>query len=99
MNAPQEQSWIVLTTWEEVAPSALDRAQSDQVSDQISDLASVSSSDQATNNTDQPAKKLPQQHAGQVKVTQLIFRVVPASSPSHSPTAIPVRGGWLVIQL
>ena len=88
VNAPQEQSWVVLTTWEEVAPSALDAAQSDQ--------ASVSSSDPAA---EQPAKKFSQQHAGQVKVTQLIFRVVPASSPSHSPTAIPVRGGWLVIQL
>ena len=92
VNAPQEQSWIVLTTWEEVAPSALDAAQSDQVSDQTS----VSSSDPAA---EQPAKKLSQQHAGQVKVTQLIFRVEPASSPSHLPTAIPVRGGWLVIQL
>jgi hypothetical protein len=80
----QEQSWIVLTTWEEIDTTGLGAVQSDTAVDQP---------------VGQPTEKLPKQPASQVKVTQLIFRVIPASSKSHTPTAVPVRGGWLVIQL
>jgi beta-lactamase regulating signal transducer with metallopeptidase domain len=76
----EPQSWIVLTTWEEIDTPGLGAVQTDQAAGQA-------------------AEKLPAQPSSQVKVTQLIFRVVPATSKSHTPTAVPVRGGWLVIQL
>jgi len=85
---PQEQSWIVLTTWEEIDTPGLGAVQTDTATDQPSGLPAG-----------QATEKLPGQPASQVKVTQLIFRVVPATSKSHMPTAVPVRGGWLVIQL
>jgi beta-lactamase regulating signal transducer with metallopeptidase domain len=81
---PQEQSWIVLTTWEEIDSPGLGAVQTDTAIDRPSG---------------QPTEKLPVQPTSQVKVTQLIFRVIPATSKSHTPTAVPVRGGWLVIQL
>lgn len=86
----QAQGWIVLTTWEEVDTVAASGAlQSDTLQ---SDLAADQQSGQTTG-------KPTQQPAGQLKVTQLIFKVVPASSKFHTPTAVRVRGGWLVIQL
>jgi beta-lactamase regulating signal transducer with metallopeptidase domain len=85
---PQGQSWIVLTTWEEIDTPRLGTVETDAAVDQ--------SSGQAAGQT---TEKLPEHPASQVKVTQLIFRVVPANSKSHVPTAVPVRGGWLVIQL
>jgi beta-lactamase regulating signal transducer with metallopeptidase domain len=81
---PQGQSWIVLTTWEEIDTPGLGAVQTDATVDQPAS---------------QTADKLLERPASQVKVTQVIFRVVPANSKSHAPTAIPVRGGWLVIQL
>jgi hypothetical protein len=84
----QGQSWIVLTTWEEIDSPGLGAVQTDTAIDQHSGNA-------AGQTTERPSE----QPAGQVKVTQLIFRVVPATSKSHMPTAVPVRGGWLVIQL
>jgi Zn-dependent protease with chaperone function len=80
---PQGQSWIVLTTWEEIDTPGLRAVQTDTTIDQPAS---------------QTAEKLLERPASQVKVTQLIFKVVPANSKSHAPTAIPVRGGWLVIQ-
>jgi beta-lactamase regulating signal transducer with metallopeptidase domain len=84
MPAQQEQSWIVLTTWEEVDTPRQGALQSDTAINRPSG---------------QGTDKTTEQPASQLKVTQLIFRVVPASTKSHMPTAAPVRGGWLVIQL
>jgi beta-lactamase regulating signal transducer with metallopeptidase domain len=80
----QVQSWIVLTTWEEVDAPKQGALQSDTATNQPSG---------------QGSGEAPGQPAGQLKVTQLIFRVLPAGSTSHMPTAVPIRGGWLVIQL
>jgi beta-lactamase regulating signal transducer with metallopeptidase domain len=85
---PQGQSWIVLTTWEEVTTPGSGTVQTDTAADQISGRAAG-----------QATERLPEHPASQVKVTQLIFRLVPATSQSHPTTAVPVRGGWLVIQL
>ena len=100
-QSSQEQSWIVLTTWEEVssstqaAPQSTDStgAQEPAIADQPADKGvhatlAVQTSDETAI---QPSRQL--------KVTRLILRVVPASSVSNSPTALPVRGGWWVIQL
>jgi bla regulator protein blaR1 len=80
----QEQSWIVLTTWEEVdlpvASAAQNASATDLQHDQMSDRAATRTS-------------------GRVSMTQLILRVLPANSVSTSPTAMPIRSGWLVIQL
>jgi beta-lactamase regulating signal transducer with metallopeptidase domain len=84
----QEQSWIVLTTWEEIETPGLGVLQTDVATDQSAGQAAG-----------QATEKLPGHPANELKVTQLIFRVVPATSKSHMPTAVPVRGGWLVIQL
>jgi hypothetical protein len=81
---PQGQSWIVLTTWEEIDAPGRGAVETDTTIDPPAS---------------QTAERLLERPASQVKVTQLIFRVVPANSKSHAPTAIPVRGGWLVIQL
>jgi beta-lactamase regulating signal transducer with metallopeptidase domain len=81
---PQEQSWIVLTTWEEVATPNQGAVQSDTAADQPGAHA-----------TDSVREK----PAEQLKVTQLVFKVIPANSKSQSPLAVPIRGGWLVIQL
>ena len=83
----QEQSWIVLTTWEEVGTSSRDAVQSDTAPDQH---------DETDANTTDKAHEKPAQ---QFKVTQLVFKVIPATFKSQSPMAVPVRGGWLVIQL
>jgi len=86
VSAPEQeqQGWLVLTTWEEVSSSDQETAQAD-ITDQpaVTDQASPASDRRTT----------------QMRVTQLVFRVVPASSVSTSPTAIPIRSSWFVIQL
>ena len=73
-EASQQQSWIVLTSWEETEAPA------------------PANADQATaGDAPQPQK--------QVTVTRLIFRVLPATSNSSLPAVMPIRNGWLVIQL
>jgi hypothetical protein len=83
-QAKPEQSWVVLTTWEEVDFPDAGAAQNDPANG----LSEGQSSDHAA-----------QKPLGRMTVTQLIFRVLPASSVSPSPTAMPFRSGWLVIQL
>jgi beta-lactamase regulating signal transducer with metallopeptidase domain len=78
-DSAQEQSWIVLTTWEGV--ESVDPASGSGRKDGLPDGRKT------------PA--LPEQ----VTVTQLIFRVLPARSDSRLPAPMPIRSGWLVIQL
>ena len=39
------------------------------------------------------------QQPSQIRVTRMVFRVIPAGFVSSSPTAIRTRDGWLVIQM
>jgi beta-lactamase regulating signal transducer with metallopeptidase domain len=97
----QEQSWIVLTTWEEVSSSGQAAV---QATDSAGALESAITNQPANAGVRvipavQASDKGPAQPSRQLKITRVIFRVVPASSVSNSPTALPVRGGWWVIQL
>ena len=87
-----ESGWVVFTTWEEVAVANTPQAP-------------------AASPTQIPATTLPDQSiapAGtpdqtqqptQIRVTRMVFRVIPAGFVSSSPTAIRTRDGWLVIQM
>jgi len=88
-----DQSYIVLTTWEEVSTPENDMAPSNSLTAQ-GDRAQRSLQGVLAD----PAKKSVQP-SGEISVTRLVFRVVPATSNSVSPMAVPFRGGWLVIQL
>jgi hypothetical protein len=97
----QEQSWIVLTTWEEVSSPVQAAVQS---TDPTGTLEPATANQPAYKGVRvipavQASDKTAVQPSHQLKVTRVIFRVVPASSVSNSPTALPVRGGWWVIQL
>ena len=84
----QAQSWIVLTTWQQVETTPTDLE-----TDQAEAPARESSSQ-----PDRPT--IPGQD--RMTVTRLIFRVLPAnpksSSTSPSPTVL-IRDGWIVFQL
>ena len=45
--------------------------------------------------TEQPSGQV----SGQITVTRLIFKILPAGSTSAQPAAVPVRSDWFVIQL
>ena len=48
-------------------------------------------------------EKAGSQQAGQITITRLILRIIPASSNASSeskqPSIVPTRNGWLVLQL
>ncbi len=98
-KATPEQHWVVLTAWERVetyAPSGT-----------IADYDTVVSTNPSAGFM-MPAREMP---GGQITVTQLIFRVLPAnagsgtaakqaaSPPTSQPGVATFRDGWLVIQL
>jgi len=82
------QSWIVLTAWEEVETPNQGANQADN---QAERGPGSTGRETGANVTSQPQTRL--------TVTRLILRVVPASSKLTSPTSLPARSGWLVIQL
>jgi len=91
---PEEQQWIVLTTWEQVRMPSNDGAMAaDYESGANSDAPGDASTAGRTIEQSNP------QSAGQVTITRLILRVIPASSFSMQPAKIPLPGGWFVIQL
>ena len=86
-----ESRWVVFTTWEEVAV-----ANDPQMPAANPSQTPVAAPDQAATpatNQDQP------QQSSQIRVTRMVFRVIPAGFVSSSPTAIRTRDGWLVIQM
>jgi len=87
----QPQGWLVLTTWEEVS------ANQDAQADIPASAPAVGASSQPTAAETTPAT--PPAASSQIRVTRVVFRVVPASFVSPSPTAIRTRDGWLVIQM
>ncbi len=88
----QEQQWIVFTSWERVETADASTMQPTDDSMQSADSQSLA-----------PV-------TSRVTVTQLVFKVVPASlteslpssaksSQSSQPQSVPLRSGWLVLQL
>lgn len=94
-----EQSWIVLTTWEVVATPntdlVSDQASDDQTLDQNSSPGPAQADPSAVQSGGDASKL--NQIRGQMRVTRLVFRVLP--SQNGSATEAPIRASWLVIQL
>ncbi|MGA7859065.1 MAG: M56 family metallopeptidase [Terracidiphilus sp.] len=86
---PPVREWIVFTAWEQVQTTA-PAAQQESTKD-----AGQSSGPAADENGSQSNV----QQINRITVTRLIFRVVPAGSKSSQSIPLPVREGWLVIQL
>lgn len=89
----EESGFVVFTAWEEVVPHASGDATTVATEDSSPGnalAAAETKQDSGTPKTETP---------GKVTVTQLVFRVVPASYRSHSQAIVPLRDGWLVIQL
>jgi hypothetical protein len=86
------QGWLVLTAWEEVAAP-------DQTPDQNAkaEVPASTPSEDAPSQPSSPAT--PPAATSQIRVTRMVFRVVPASFVSPSPTTIRTSDGWLVIQM
>lgn len=92
----EQQGWLVMTTWEEVVTSNASTPAANQ-DGEIADLSSASSSPDNISNA--PNSGAPKQPAAEIRVTRMIFRVVPASFVSQSPTVARTRDGWLILQL
>jgi len=94
----QQQSWIVLTTWEVVTTPAQG---SGLISDQVADANSGQGAAPLESSAQTPDNQQPAQDskhsAGQIRVTQLVFRVLP--NRSGLPAAAPIRASWLILQL
>ncbi|HUX43199.1 MAG TPA: M56 family metallopeptidase [Terracidiphilus sp.] len=86
-NHSGTQEWIVFTAWEQVqttTPAAQPSTQPQASGGKSPVTAPQTSARQATT---------------RFTVTRLIFRVLPVGSASAAPHAIPMRDGWLVLQL
>jgi beta-lactamase regulating signal transducer with metallopeptidase domain len=95
----QAQQWIVLTTWEQVQTP---NQSSNLIADyEIADYESGASAKASAGDQTKIAKngQSGTQLAGQMTVTRLILRIVPASSFPTQPAIVPMRNGWLVLQL
>jgi beta-lactamase regulating signal transducer with metallopeptidase domain len=86
-----EQQWVVLTQWEQV-----------QTTSRGGPLTSDYDAEQSGNammNGDAKESAQPDRVTNRVIITQLILRVIPASSLSIQPALEQVRSGWFVFQL
>lgn len=84
-----EQQWFVVTTWQQVQTTS-------PIARQAADYDTGESATQSNANLSAPVSG---RVTSQLTVTQLIFKVLPASSRASQPVAVPVRDGWFVIQL
>ncbi len=75
-NSTQDQQWVVLTTWEQV-----------ETSNNIAGLRADYDTDSTANQSTATPSESVQRLGGQITVTQLIFRVLPARA------GLPVRAG------
>jgi beta-lactamase regulating signal transducer with metallopeptidase domain len=82
-SSSAQPQWVVFTAWEQVQTTTQD-AQSDPET-------SVSA---ATGQSGQQNREV----TSKITVTRLIFKVLPASSLSTQPPAVPTRDGWIVIR-
>jgi bla regulator protein blaR1 len=79
----QEQQWIVFTSWEEVKTS----------NGSVADYDTAQVPDPTTDS--QPQNR----QTSRFTMTRLILKVLPPTSNSSQPGAVPLRNGWFVIQL
>lgn len=81
-----EQQWIVLMSWEQVENSGISDAQvsKDYPAQPSGSSKSLQSECKGT---------------GRIRITRLVFKVLPTDSNSARPTAMPLHDGWFVIQL
>lgn len=86
----ETQQWIVFTTWDQETTSGA-----------AAQMAQNAPSSPATTSAVLAAKREPAAStmASQITVTRLILSVYPAGSRTQPPAAVPLREGWLVIQL
>lgn len=104
-DAPQQ--YIVFTAWQQIEtatpPSQTVIADYDTQpvanGDASPKPASSATSAAPTDSKPSDGKSTPAQPRRTTTVTQLILRIGPNNSKSPQPTAIPIGGGWFVIQL
>lgn len=89
----EESGFVVFTAWEEIVPGA----NGNTTTAAFAKADATSALPSAGAKPDSDTEKAPT--PGRVTVTQLVFRVVPASYRSRSQAIVPLRDGWLVIQL
>jgi hypothetical protein len=89
----QEPGFVVFTAWEEVVPENSDNG----ASAAVESSNSVDAQTIGAAGKDSVARKA--QAPDKVMVTQYVFRVVPASYRSGSQAIVPLRNGWLILQL
>ena len=114
-DSAKAQQWIVLTTWEQVqtgdanagliadyetGTSAKTTAgDPSKLAGNESQLASNGNQLAGNQNKIDKNGQFGPMPAGQMTVTRLIFRFVPASSFPTQPAIVPMHNGWLVLQL
>lgn len=91
-SGPQS-GFVVFTAWEEVVPQSDGNEPTIAADDSSS--ANAAPAVDATVHSGTKNVQMP----GKVTVTQLVFRVVPASYRPSSQAIVPLRDGWLIIQL
>ena len=103
VDAGASQQYIVLTAWEEVESSdpASRAAVADYDAPSPEGGDAAESTDGVHTTATASAKGKPSVMQGQrhTSFTQLILRVVPSGTQPATPAAIPLGGGWFVIQL
>lgn len=102
-NLDAQPQFIVFTTWERIetappasAPAVADYDTTSTAGTQSAESAKDDSKASASTMRQNPAQS---QSQHRTTFTQLILRVAPSNSQFSSPAAIPIGGGWFVIQL
>jgi beta-lactamase regulating signal transducer with metallopeptidase domain len=99
---PDGQGWIVFTAWEQVETAATPDEKSSASTESLAEktgttadydtgASPAAASSSAAPNTNSTTSRM--------RVTQLIFKVLPADSKSTHTAAVPFGDGWIVIQL
>jgi hypothetical protein len=95
-SAPAQGEWIVVAAFEQVEGS-------NQNAGLVADYETGASATTGPDSKMAGNEKAGSEQPGQITVTRLILRIVPASSIAHSlstqPDVVPTRNGWLVLQL
>ncbi len=96
-----EQQWIVFTAWEQVettgTPAKAPAPKGTSFAEKTGTTADYDTGTSSADASGDPDSKATT--TSRMRVTQLIFKVVPAGARSSHATAIPIGDGWLVIQL
>ena len=95
---PSEQGWIVFTAWEQVetvVPNEESPANTKSLAEKTGTTADYDTGATQSGSATPTAPST----TSRVRVTQLIFRVLPAGSNSSHTATVPFGDGWIVIQL